>query len=565
MRVKNWPLLIKSLSQLALLGALCVVAALFAATNMQSIDSKYSRIIAGPEKAIADSTRANRALTGAARDIYRMAIASTQADIDDAQHMLDADKGVFVANIDKAASEAPDHRADLNGFKSDALSALDTACAATLHFAHLTDPASVASAAATMNKDCAPALEAVTTRMSTFNTNFTGELDKASDATTATTNATIWMTSLLILGGLVAVSILSVWMTVTYIVRPVKSLTQAMSDMSRGRLDVTITGQDRQDELGQMSRAAESFREGLAEAATLRDQAEAQKTRAEAERKAAILKFADDFEKSVGGIVNLVSSAATEMQASASQLTSTAQETSAQSVAVSAAAEEAGANVTSVASSAEELGASVGEIGRQVESSSGISASAVREAQQAVEIVAELDSMAAGINEVVQMISGLASQTNLLALNATIESARAGEAGKGFAVVASEVKALAGQTAKATTDISDRVSRIQESAYKASATIKAITGTIGTIDNANTAIASAIQQQSLATTEIVQAVHQASIGTHEVTSNMAGVAQAAEQTGQAAVQLLSSSSELSQQASNLHREVDRFLATIRAA
>ncbi len=131
--------------------------------------------------------------------------------------------------------------------------------------------------------------------------------------------------------------------------------------------------------------------------------------------------------------------------------------------------------------------------------------------------------------------------------------------------MASEVKQLAGQTAKATTDISSRISQIQDSAYKASATIKAITGTIGTIDSANTAIASAIQQQSAATHEIVQAVHQASIGTHEVTSNMAGVAQAAEHTGQAAVQLLTSSSELSQQASNLHREVDRFLSTIRAA
>ena len=565
MNIKNWPILAKSLSQLAMLGALCIAAAIFAAINMKSIDDKYSLIIAGPEKAIADSTRANRGLVGAARDIYRMAIATDPAEIATAQTLLDADKGVFGSSIDRAASEAPDRKSDLDRFKADGLAALSDTCASTLRYAHSTDPADVARAAAAMNKDCAPALESVSGRMAAFNSQFTADIDKQSDDTTAKTNGTILMTCLLIFGGLVGVVILSVWMTLTSLVRPVKALTGIMAEMAKGRLDVTVAGQDRADEIGQMSRTAEIFRQGLAETSTLREQSEAQKTQAEAERKATLLKFAADFEKSVGGIVNLVSSAATEMQASASQLTSTAQETSAQSVAVSAAAEEAGTNVTSVASSAEELGASVGEIGRQVETSSEISASAVREAQQAVEIVSELDAMASGINEVVQMISGLASQTNLLALNATIESARAGEAGKGFAVVASEVKALAGQTAKATTDISARITQIQDAAYKASSSIKAITGTIGTIDNANSAIASAIQQQSAATQEIVQAVHQASVGTHEVTSNIAGVAQAAEQTGQAAAQLLTSSSELSQQASHLHTEVDRFLATIRAA
>ena len=565
MHIKNWPILIKVLSQLALLGGLCIAATVFAAINMKTIDDRYSLIIAGPEKAIADSTRANRGLVSSARDIYRMAIADQKVDIDEAQRLLDTDRGVFTSNLDKAMAEAPEHKADFDGFKTAGLATLSDTCAGTLRYAHSTDPADTPRAAAAMDKDCAPAMEAVSSSLSTFNSRFVADLDKQNDDMTVQTNNTILMTVLTVLGGLIAVCVLSMWITLSAIVRPVKALTVVMTDMSKGRLDVSISGQDRADELGQMSRTAEIFRQGLAETTNLRDQAEAQKAQAETERKSTFLKFADDFEKSIGGIVNLVSSAATEMQAAASQLTATAQETSAQSMVVSVAAEEAGTNVTSVASSAEELGASVGEIGRQVESSSAISASAVREAQQAVEIVEELDSMAAGINEVVQMISNLASQTNLLALNATIESARAGEAGKGFAVVASEVKALAGQTARATTDISARITQIQDAAYKASGSIKAITGTIGTIDNTNSVIASAVHQQSAATREIVQAVHQASIGTQEVTSNMAGVAQAAEQTGHAAVQLLSSSSELAQQATHLHTEVDRFLATIRAA
>ncbi|MFN3807464.1 methyl-accepting chemotaxis protein [Asticcacaulis sp.] len=349
------------------------------------------------------------------------------------------------------------------------------------------------------------------------------------------------------------------------IVGSIRRITDQMAQVSKGALDLKIDGQTRGDEIGAMAQTLEVFRQGLMEAETLRSEAEVMKKRAEEDRRRAMLKLADDFEASVGQVVAMVSAAATEMQASASQLTATAQETAAQSIAVSSAAEEAGTNVTSVASAAEEMGASVGEIGRQVASSAETSRAAVSQADAAGEVVNELSEVANSINGIVDLIAGLAGQTNLLALNATIESARAGEAGKGFAVVASEVKALAGQTAKATTDISERISQIQESTSKAATAFRTITSTIQNIDTTNAMISAAVEQQSAATREIIQAVNQASLGTQEVTINITGVARASEQTGDAAAQVLSSSGELAQQAERLRHEMDHFLATVRAA
>lgn len=349
------------------------------------------------------------------------------------------------------------------------------------------------------------------------------------------------------------------------IVRSIRRITDQMAQVSKGALDLKIDGQTRGDEIGTMAQTLEVFRQGLMDAETLRAEAEVIKKRAEEDRRRAMLKLADDFEASVGQVVAMVSAAATEMQASASQLTATAQETAAQSIAVSSAAEEAGTNVTSVASAAEEMGASVGEIGRQVASSAETSRAAVSQADAAGEVVNELSEVANSINGIVDLIAGLAGQTNLLALNATIESARAGEAGKGFAVVASEVKALAGQTAKATTDISERISQIQESTSKAAMAFRTITSTIQNIDTTNAMISAAVEQQSAATREIIQAVNQASLGTQEVTINITGVARASEQTGDAAAQVLSSSGELAQQAERLRHEMDHFLATVRAA
>jgi methyl-accepting chemotaxis protein len=275
--------------------------------------------------------------------------------------------------------------------------------------------------------------------------------------------------------------------------------------------------------------------------------------------------LADGFEAAVGGIVGMVSSSATELQATAQAMTATATQTAAQSTSVAAAAEEAAANVGTVAAAAEELGASVQEIGRQVIGSSALAQTAVSEADQTAQLVQDLSESVSCIGDVVGLISTIAGQTNLLALNATIEAARAGAAGKGFAVVAAEVKALADQTARATREITGHIERIQSSTGQAVVGIGAIAERIREINGVAASIAAAVEQQGAATQEIVRNVAQAATGTGEVTGNIAGVADAAAQSGAAASQVLGSASELSRQSEHLSAEVQRFLDTVRAA
>ena len=277
------------------------------------------------------------------------------------------------------------------------------------------------------------------------------------------------------------------------------------------------------------------------------------------------VKIADNFESNVLGVVNTVSSAATEMQSSAQALASTAEETTRQSSAVAAASEEAATNVQTVAVASEELASSIAEISRQVAQSSRIAAHAVAEAEKTNANVQGLADAAQKIGEVVSLINDIASQTNLLALNATIEAARAGDAGKGFAVVASEVKSLANTTARATEEIGDEIAGVQSATQSAVAAIKTFGERINELAAISTTIASAVEQQGAATKEISANVAQAASGTQEVNSNITGVNAAASETGQAAGQVLTAAGELAKQSNLLRTEVEKFLKEVRAA
>ncbi len=271
------------------------------------------------------------------------------------------------------------------------------------------------------------------------------------------------------------------------------------------------------------------------------------------------------FGDSVGDMVGHVSSAATELQATAQSMTGTAEQTMRQAANVTAAAEEASVNVQTVASSAEELASSIAEISRQVALSAKIAGKAADDAKHTDGVVRALAEGARAIGEVVGLISNIAGQTNLLALNATIEAARAGDAGKGFAVVASEVKSLANQTGKATDRIGQQIAQIQAATNEAVAAIQGISSTIAEVNDIAAAIAAAVEEQGAATQEIARNIQQASAGTQDVGANIAGVNEGARTTGAAAGEVLSAASELSRQAERLTGEVGQFLVAVKAA
>ncbi|SMF79566.1 Methyl-accepting chemotaxis protein [Tistlia consotensis] len=348
------------------------------------------------------------------------------------------------------------------------------------------------------------------------------------------------------------------------VIRRLRRLTETMTALAGGALDTEVADGEARDEVGDMARAVAVFKSGLIKARELEEEhvrAEAART-ARAER---IDALTAGFEKSVAALADTLSSATSEMQRSARSIDAASETSARQSTAAAAASEQASGNVQTVASAADELTAAIDELGRQVDTASGVASEAAGESERTNKLVGSLAETASRIDTVTSLINEIAEQTNLLALNATIEAARAGEAGKGFAVVASEVKNLATQTARATEEIGTQIAAMQGVTGQTVEAIGSIGATITRINEIAATMAATVDQQGSATREIARSVQEAATGTRSATSNVEEVKQATGETRTAAGQVLTVADRLTGEAEALFREVEQFLAAVKAA
>jgi methyl-accepting chemotaxis protein len=408
------------------------------------------------------------------------------------------------------------------------------------------------------------------------------DLVELADGIVTDASGSFFMSSAIAAALIVVISAFSFFL-VRSITSGISGITNVMTRLSAGDLAVEVTGGERGDEIGEMSRAVETFKLNAIENKRLEEasrkaeehrlererQAEEEKVqqeeRAREERRTATLGMADKFESSVASLLQSVTGAVGQLSGTASQLTTSAAETSELSLSAASSSEQAGANVQTVAAAAEEMSSAVAEIARRVDQASQLSQSAV---ERTADARARIDSLTEGaekIGDIVDMINDIAGQTNLLALNATIEAARAGDAGKGFAVVASEVKSLADQTAGATEEITGQVSAIQEAVRMAVDAVAAIAESIEQVNAIATEIAASVEEQNAATGEISRNAAEAATGTSDANSNVSKVSTRAKETGEAASEVQTASSMLASQSEELQQAVDGFLGEIRSA
>jgi len=347
------------------------------------------------------------------------------------------------------------------------------------------------------------------------------------------------------------------------VLAPMRDIQNAMSELAGGNLAVDVPDFNRDDEVSEMAKAVQRFKEEANEAVALRErQAEAEARQAELQRQS-MLKMADSFEEQVGGSIQLVSSAATELTATATQVSSTATNTESKSRQVAESAELASSNIDSVAAAAEELDRAISEVSGTVGDAAAASRSASEEAAAAQTRIDALDKASNRIGDVVNLILDIAEQTNLLALNATIEAARAGDAGKGFAVVANEVKSLANQTAKATDEIGNEINAMRSAIKDSVAAVRGVGETIQRLSEMNNSVAAAVEEQSATTSTMSRSMADAARSVTEVSGTMEELLGTAAETGAAAEQVNGATAELSVQANKMQSAVNDFLRSIR--
>jgi methyl-accepting chemotaxis protein len=344
-------------------------------------------------------------------------------------------------------------------------------------------------------------------------------------------------------------------------VKPVEGVSAAMLELANGNREVDVPFMDRADEIGDMARALEVIKS----AAQKFDQMRHEREESRGERDRVLRELAEKFERSVSEVVGGVAAATSQLQATATEMAEAADRATHQTGEVSNSIGEASAGVTAAAAASDEFAMSIGEISRQASTSAELARKATNAAANADTTISALTESAAQVGQVVEMISSIAQRTNLLALNASIEAARGGEAGRGFAVVASEVKELATQTGKFTEEVAEQIRSMQDKTTESVNALQAIMKQIRELEETSISIAAAVDQQSIAGQDLARSIDLAARSTEEVSGSVSKVQQTSQTTGVAASQVLSSSTELEQQAAVLKAQVEGFLSSIREA